>query len=124
MKYVLLSSSGPTFITPSLLTSSQIRCLTFIQAVLDKPEWRRKLSVPEIVSKWRAEAETYELRPEVFDYAIQELGWLANAGDDTVGIEPTGVDFVWVSNWGSPHIPKVYLGSVSAQIRLCPMASS
>jgi len=71
--------------------------MKFIQAVLNKSEWRKKLTDPEIVSRWEAEAESYHVRAEVFDYAIEELNWLANAYDDSTGIEPTGVDFVWVS---------------------------
>jgi len=72
--------------------------MKFIQAVLNKPEWKRKLANPEIVSRWQAEAESDQVRAEVFDYAIDELTWLANACDDSTGIEPTGVDFVWRSD--------------------------
>ena len=77
--------------------------MKFIQAVLNKPDWRMKLTDSKIVSKWKVEAESYEIRTEVFDYAIKELGWLANACDKSTGIEPTGVDFVWVSSLKYPQ---------------------
>jgi len=76
----------------------EIRCMKFIQAVLNKPDWKRKLNSSEIVSKWRVETKDYQLRKEVFDYAIEELKWLASVSDDASGIEPTGVDFVWRSD--------------------------
>jgi hypothetical protein len=63
---------------------------------MKKPEWRRKLIDPGIVAKWKAESAAATLREPIFDYAIKELNWLSQAGDTETGIEPTGVDFVWV----------------------------
>jgi hypothetical protein len=74
----------------------QIRCTSFIQAVMKKPEWKRKLADHDIIAKWKKESAGMELREPVFEYAIKELTWLSNAGDAETGIEPTGVDFVWV----------------------------
>jgi hypothetical protein len=70
--------------------------LHFIQAVMNKPEWRRKLKDPSITARWKKEAEECEVREPVFEYAMKELEWHAEDGDPATGIEPTGVDMVWV----------------------------
>ena len=70
--------------------------LKFEQAVMNKPDWKEKINDKEIVAKWKKEASEQEVREEVFDYAIQELKWLSTLGDVVTGIEPTGVDLVWV----------------------------
>lgn len=64
---------------------------------MEKPDWRRKIKDEHIVQKWRTEAEDFELKSDVFDYALKELDYLAKTGDPEVGHEPTGVDLVWVS---------------------------
>jgi hypothetical protein len=71
--------------------------LKFMQAVMEKPEWRRKMNEEEIIEKWKVEATEYEIRPQVFNYALKELEYLAEVGDPELGVEPTGVDLVWVS---------------------------
>ena len=63
---------------------------------MKKPDWRRKITEKEIIAKWRGETGD-DLRDEVFKYAIDELGFLAEYGNPEVGVEPTGVDLVWVS---------------------------
>jgi hypothetical protein len=67
-----------------------------IQYIMTKPQWRQKLNKPEIIAKWKAEAADWDVRSEVFEYSLKELSWLAAAGDPISGIEPSGVDFVWV----------------------------
>jgi hypothetical protein len=42
------------------------------------------------------EAENDGIRRNVFKYAIDELSWLAEVGDSENGVEPTGIDLVWV----------------------------
>ena len=44
--------------------------MKFIQDIVKKPNWRMKLQNPEIREKWKAEAKDYEVREEVFEYAI------------------------------------------------------
>ena len=34
----------------------EIRMLTFIQAVMEKPDWRHQLRDPKILAKWKEEA--------------------------------------------------------------------
>lgn len=51
---------------------------------------------PEIIAKWKSESEPSGVREEVFNYALQELNWLTTVGDPETGIEPSGVDMVWV----------------------------
>jgi hypothetical protein len=63
---------------------------------MKKPEWSRKMTDPNIITKWKAESAATGLREPIFEYAMKELAWLAKAGDADTGIEPTGVDFVWV----------------------------
>jgi hypothetical protein len=65
--------------------------------VVAKPEWKSKIKDAEIIAKWKAESNELGVREEVFEYAIKELEWLTKVGDPTAGIEPTGVEFVWVS---------------------------
>ncbi len=54
----------------------------------------------EIWKKWVDETRVQDprFRDEMFDYARKELKWLAQSRDAETGIEPTGVDLVWVSN--------------------------
>ena len=68
--------------------------LKFIQAIMEKSEWRRKLADDTIRTKWEKESG---LRKEVFEYAIEELKYWDNSKDETNGIEASGVDLVWVS---------------------------
>jgi hypothetical protein len=64
---------------------------------MKKPEWKQKMTDPNITAKWKAESAAAGLREEVFEYGMKELAsWIAKAGDADAGIEPTGVDFVWV----------------------------
>lgn len=79
-----------------LLIYLQIRLLKFEQAVMNKPDWKGKINDPSILVKWKEESSQFEIRPPVFDYAISELRWLACLGDSEKGIEPSGVDLVWV----------------------------
>ena len=71
--------------------------MKFVRAIVLKPEWKQKMKDSQILAKWKAEVEVYEIREAVLDYAAKELTWLAEAGDPITGIEPTGVDLVWVS---------------------------
>jgi hypothetical protein len=78
----------------------QIRVQHVIQAILEKPDWRKKLDDPAIVTKWKEEAKQQQdrFRDEMFDYALKELKWCSSAYDEKTGIQPSGVDMVWVRN--------------------------
>lgn len=67
-----------------------------MRSVLAKPDWRRKILDPQIVAKWKVETND-TLRSEVFDYAMKEMEFLLELCDDKTGIQPSGVDLVWVS---------------------------
>ncbi len=68
----------------------------------------------EIWKKWTSETREQEprFRDEMFDYAKKELKWLAQSRDVETGIEPTGVDLVWVSNCISHFRARVADGRV------------
>jgi hypothetical protein len=65
---------------------------------MEKPQWRSKMKDEVIWAKWREEAKTQDkrFRDEMFAYAQAELEWFAAQHDEKTGIEPSGVDLVWV----------------------------
>jgi hypothetical protein len=71
--------------------------MQFMQNILDKPNWYNKIVDETIVTKWQAEAKEQNIRDEVVEYAIDELIHYAANRDAASGIEPAGVDMVWVS---------------------------
>jgi hypothetical protein len=63
---------------------------------MNKSDWKNELKGSKTSAVLKEDAEKYEIRDPVFEYAIKELEWHAQHSDPATGIESTGVDMVWV----------------------------
>jgi hypothetical protein len=68
-----------------------------IQAIISKPQWSQKINNECVVAKWQEESmDQLDVRKEVFEYAVKEMQLLAGQVDSETGVQPSGVDLVWV----------------------------
>ncbi|KAF7368035.1 hypothetical protein MSAN_00869400 [Mycena sanguinolenta] len=85
---------------------AELRMYTLSWAIRIKPDWQRKASDPEILSKWRQEALDqqgpleYEERmtEKMVDYVLAELDGYAKIADNIRGIERGCFDAIWYSD--------------------------
>lgn len=63
---------------------------------MEKRDWHRKILEPEIVAKWKEESKR-DLREELFEYSMKELAFIRDLREVDTGIEPSGVEMVWVN---------------------------
>ncbi|KAJ7734898.1 hypothetical protein B0H14DRAFT_3097648 [Mycena olivaceomarginata] len=85
---------------------AELRMYTLSWAIQIKPDWQRKASDPEILSKRRQEALDQQspleydkkLTEEMVDYILAELAGYAKIADNTRGIERGCFDAIWYSD--------------------------
>lgn len=73
----------------------ELKMLAMSQEIRSKPDWSEKVMKPEIVAKWRKEAEKQELSSEAVDYVIDEVKYLATLKEGN--IEPGPVQGTWMA---------------------------
>ncbi|KAI0786665.1 hypothetical protein C8Q75DRAFT_261835 [Abortiporus biennis] len=76
----------------------EIRMIRLMQTIIEKPNWHVKLHDDTIRQRWLQEAEDQNIRSEIAQYALKELEWCATVRNNTTGIEPAGIDFIWKSD--------------------------
>ncbi|KAJ6558211.1 hypothetical protein B0H19DRAFT_1150388 [Mycena capillaripes] len=89
---------------PRLLAELRMYALSW--ALRIKPDWQRKASNPEILSKWRREAldqqkplrRSVRMTKKMVDYVLAELTGYANIADNQRGIERGCFDAIWYSD--------------------------
>ncbi|KAJ7117882.1 hypothetical protein C8R43DRAFT_1153902 [Mycena crocata] len=93
-------------------------------ALRSKPEWQRKASDPNILSKWRREAteqqeciidEDEKLTEKMVDYVLAELTGYANIADNERGIERGCSDAIWYSD-------RVISGDITRRLKTAVLA--
>jgi hypothetical protein len=74
---------------PSIIVAFQIHCLQFIQAIVEKSDWHKKINDGSIVEKWKTESIA-DLRDNIFKYAMKELRHILTLHNSETGIELSG----------------------------------
>ncbi|KAF7342828.1 hypothetical protein MSAN_01998800 [Mycena sanguinolenta] len=85
---------------------AELRMYSLSWAIRIKPDWQRKASDPEILSKWRQEALDQQspleydkrMTEKMVDYVLAELAGYAKIADNARGIERGCFDAIWYSD--------------------------
>ncbi|KAJ6548599.1 hypothetical protein B0H19DRAFT_1221043 [Mycena capillaripes] len=85
---------------------AELRMYTLSWAIRIKPDWQRKASDPELLSKWRQEALDQQrpleyderMTEKMVDYVLAELAGYAKIADNIRGIERGCFDAIWYSD--------------------------
>ncbi|KAJ6524441.1 hypothetical protein DFH09DRAFT_1250825 [Mycena vulgaris] len=91
---------------PKPKTLAELRMYELSWVLRSKPDWQRKASDPEILSKWRMEALEQQkpinrderLTEKMVDYVLAELAGYAKIADNERGIERGCFDAIWYSD--------------------------